>query len=405
MFFNKPIKEIKFNDVLSFCELKTKENFALDYKEEFPKNLEKTIASFANTYGGLIIIGVEENDGKPVDKPKGIKWERGLEERVYSITTSNITPPIFPEVQVCDPVKDKTFVIIQIPQSTNTPHAIENNTKVYSRTGNISTPEELININELHWLARHRENAINLRNENINSVNDRYYSLIEYGKVNIEFGELNMYIIPAYPTYLNVDLLKLKNEITSLEVNTLGNSVFPSFMNTSIKIMQNGLYLFIHNKGDLGEFTEYTAFNTSGLLFHSQDFGRIKKGNDDLPKKTVYLSQIVAQYFDFLHFYKNFANQINIHGDYKIHVALLKMFKVLPVYIGYNNFWGEDPEPFMDKRYIYDRILTTEVFNSKESIINEVADFAVDLQLGLGFPYTKDQAIKWLEEKSQNINF
>lgn len=66
MFFGKPLKEVSYQDVLDFCATKTKENEVLDYKEDFPTKLQKTIAAFANTYGGIIIIGVGEKDGFPV---------------------------------------------------------------------------------------------------------------------------------------------------------------------------------------------------------------------------------------------------------------------------------------------------------------------------------------------------
>ncbi|MBQ6436197.1 ATP-binding protein [bacterium] len=61
--FGKKLDELSFKDIQNFCEKSVPENIYLDYKEEInPKNdhLAKTIASFANTYGGWILIGVKE---------------------------------------------------------------------------------------------------------------------------------------------------------------------------------------------------------------------------------------------------------------------------------------------------------------------------------------------------------
>jgi len=62
MIYVKPINEITYDDVKNFIQKKIKENTFLDYKADFPRKLEKTIAAMANTHGGIIIIGVKEED-------------------------------------------------------------------------------------------------------------------------------------------------------------------------------------------------------------------------------------------------------------------------------------------------------------------------------------------------------
>jgi hypothetical protein len=47
-------------DLNTFLSTGVRENFILDFKRDFPKNLEKTLVAFANTYGGTILIGVDE---------------------------------------------------------------------------------------------------------------------------------------------------------------------------------------------------------------------------------------------------------------------------------------------------------------------------------------------------------
>ncbi len=51
----------------------------LNYKEDFPKHLQKTIAAMANTLGGVILICVAEDaEGKPVTPVNGIAFQRGI---------------------------------------------------------------------------------------------------------------------------------------------------------------------------------------------------------------------------------------------------------------------------------------------------------------------------------------
>ncbi|MDD6152677.1 MAG: ATP-binding protein, partial [Elusimicrobia bacterium] len=61
MFFDKPFHHLTFQDVAEFCRRGLPEGKQLDYKYMLPKNHEKfakTIASFANAMGGIIVVGV-----------------------------------------------------------------------------------------------------------------------------------------------------------------------------------------------------------------------------------------------------------------------------------------------------------------------------------------------------------
>ena len=72
MLYTKPITEILWDDVEAFCQQRVPEGTYLDYKQDFPKHLQKTIAAMANTLGGVILIGVAEDaEGKPVTPVNG----------------------------------------------------------------------------------------------------------------------------------------------------------------------------------------------------------------------------------------------------------------------------------------------------------------------------------------------
>ena len=100
MIFNSQISDITWSSIEEFCDEGISEGTFLDYKENFPKSLEKTISALAKTYGGIILIGVEEdNSNKPITPIKGIDFVRGLSEKVMHIILSNISPPIIPEIK------------------------------------------------------------------------------------------------------------------------------------------------------------------------------------------------------------------------------------------------------------------------------------------------------------------
>jgi predicted HTH transcriptional regulator len=165
MLYIKPINDITWDDVETFCLQKIPENAYLDYKRDFPTHLEKIIAAMANTLGGIILIGVaEDKENKPIVPVKGVDFKKGLSERVMNIILTNITPPVFPEIAVpCNKRGDKALLVVRIPQSHQTPHAIAENTEVYIRTGNRNKPERIASINEIEWLRDHRKKIRRLK--------------------------------------------------------------------------------------------------------------------------------------------------------------------------------------------------------------------------------------------------
>lgn len=78
MLYTKPIEQITWDDIESFCQQKIAEGPYLDYKELFPKKLEKTIAAMANTLGGVILVGIKEDkQSKPVPDERRLPKREG----------------------------------------------------------------------------------------------------------------------------------------------------------------------------------------------------------------------------------------------------------------------------------------------------------------------------------------
>ena len=75
---NKPWDKLRFRDIEKFLSEADDENFFFEFKsdDEEPKKLIKEISAFANTYGGYILLGV--NDDKTIGGCK--KW---TEQRIH----------------------------------------------------------------------------------------------------------------------------------------------------------------------------------------------------------------------------------------------------------------------------------------------------------------------------------
>src|SRR5271157_5965668 len=100
MLYTKTIERITFEDVVNFCAERHRESIHLDYKREIDNSLAKTIAAMANTWGGLILVGVEDDDSRPMLPVEGMYYQERLRERINNIILGNITPPVFPEIQI-----------------------------------------------------------------------------------------------------------------------------------------------------------------------------------------------------------------------------------------------------------------------------------------------------------------
>jgi len=123
--------KVDFKEVKSFCDQQISEGLRVEYKRDFPKNedLAKSVCAFANTEGGIILIGVEasKETNVPTSIP-GISIEKGLEEKVSSICLSHILPRVMPEIKLCpfnsSNGNQRAVLFVRISQSYTPPHYV-----------------------------------------------------------------------------------------------------------------------------------------------------------------------------------------------------------------------------------------------------------------------------------------
>jgi Putative DNA-binding domain len=207
--WTKPMAAIDFADVDAFCRMGQEEGIRLDYKGEWPGDLAKTIAAFANTLGGMIMLGVDADTvtNKPVWPPapivpprKGLPIEPGLAERVIQLARDNIYPPVLPDVSAVIPnglLPGQAVVVIRVPQSREAPHAVERRRKVYvyDRTGNQNDPHQLADIDHIQYLLNRRQRLDSEREESLRKATDRSLSLLARSTMPLRWFS----VTPFYP--------------------------------------------------------------------------------------------------------------------------------------------------------------------------------------------------------------
>ena len=162
--FNLSKDEITFEVVENFCR-EWPEGVRVEYKQEITKDIPKIVSSFANTQGGVFIIGVkaDKNDNTVMFPIEGIPETAGIEERIMQSAYEGIYPPVIPEVIKVDvPDTDNVVIIVRVAESVNAPHAIQNSTRVYIRVGSVTQPykkPELAEIDRIEYLFKRRQDT------------------------------------------------------------------------------------------------------------------------------------------------------------------------------------------------------------------------------------------------------
>lgn len=84
----------------------------LEFKEnaKSPLNIIKTVIAFANTSGGIIVIGVKDKNREPI----GVENILQEEERLANIISDSIEPLLIPDIEIVNH-KNKELLVINVP--------------------------------------------------------------------------------------------------------------------------------------------------------------------------------------------------------------------------------------------------------------------------------------------------
>jgi hypothetical protein len=156
--FTVEFAQVNYDWIKGFCKLGLPESDRIEYKRDFPEelHLEKAICALGNTWGGVILVGVEAD--KKTNTPEsipGVALSEGLQEMIVSKCLSNISPPLVPEVRICEfsstlmELKDRAVILIRVPWSSQAPHEIIPTHEILIRTRCRNAPADLGTIERL----------------------------------------------------------------------------------------------------------------------------------------------------------------------------------------------------------------------------------------------------------------
>lgn len=275
--FAKPLEQIKFAEIVEFLKTGVREGGALEFKRDFPKDLEKTLAALANTYGGIILIGVEETESGAAILPiAGVELKPGLRERVLQKALEAIYPPILPDVRVVEfgsdaslASPDRALVAVSVAESADAPHAVDQRTTVYLRAGNVSTwIDRKANIGEIEWLLNKRQKSQELKKRLIAQANERAIRMrhLRRGrkpqKLYWKDGEMTVTVTPTFP---RLSLMGLREWLAAVQQSTVEFDSAP-------RLLPLGRFQKIAGGASCDGEYGYSEYQQQGLILHEFDY-------------------------------------------------------------------------------------------------------------------------------------
>ncbi|MEE9442625.1 MAG: ATP-binding protein [candidate division Zixibacteria bacterium] len=154
----KNIKDFELSDFQELVTDKTEESITLEFKQEMykkndkgKKELLKDISAMANAYGGIIIIGISDEDHRAKELI-GVENAKDFESDINKCAKDSIKHPINHLETFITPFDDnKSFITIIVPNSSNKPFMVQhgNHWRFWKRVGTDNLPMSVQEIKDM----------------------------------------------------------------------------------------------------------------------------------------------------------------------------------------------------------------------------------------------------------------
>lgn len=262
---DKPLEKITFADIDRFVHEKWPEGKSVDYKrdsygakDDDKKELLKDASSFANTLGGDILIGVDEDKGVPTGIPGVSLPDIDKEKlRLEGIIRQGLEPRIEFGIHHVTTLTGTFVVIIRIKESLLAPHRV-----VYQKFGEFwarsSGGKYSMDTDELRRAFTLSDSIY----EKIRAFRKSRVNQISYGDAPISLvsgGRFIMHLIPvsAFRSRHDFDIETLLN--SARKISPLASS------GANHRLNMDGLLSFAGSEAGEG-FKTYTQFFRNGIV-------------------------------------------------------------------------------------------------------------------------------------------
>ena len=207
-----PISQLKTSDLAELLQEQAVENTRLEFKREVPEKDEtlKKLSSFANTFGGLVVIGAaaQSKDGR-IESLPGVDEVPGYKQKIVDWCFKECSPPI--TVDVSGPIptpsnNGKVCYVISVEESEVAPHFLNGRKGVWIRTNEFSGKYDvaLADEDELRHLLHRRQLTLDRRRSIIERARQRFGTYLSttpsnFGKTTPSGALLELCLVPRFP--------------------------------------------------------------------------------------------------------------------------------------------------------------------------------------------------------------
>lgn len=269
IFLERPITTQHIRDVCA----RFNEGLRVEYKVAFDgsvrSQLPKIVSSFANSQGGVLVVGVRAVNGVPQAPIEGFEPSprEELPLTVENICLQSINPPVLPRIQVVQSDKpNHVFLVIEVEESAEAPHAIENSTRVYVRTGNAANPYELAEVDLIIDLLRRRSEPLERRDRMLKAAQDRSVQTVPGG-----LPYLQVSICPQFPRTAICSSEEAWEFLVQATYQPA--ALIPA---NSTKRVPDGVASLSYQNAPRGILPRYAELNKYGLLYATSPFSTLR---------------------------------------------------------------------------------------------------------------------------------
>jgi hypothetical protein len=424
---NEPIDRFSFEKVVSFCQEGNIEGYQLEYKQDLSsqKGLSRQFASFSNSRGGVIVLGVvEDKIGKPVQYD-GLIFDSKIIDRIHQYA-SNVEPRPLYDVHKTNEEKGKVFILVRVYEGDRPPYYVQNDPNLYIRTGSLTDPIGLAGPEATELLFHKMEKAELAQNNSIYRSTEVFNSALRQAdkerlhwitternkhlqatqdakmqgkippeeqkypeKLGTQVSMLTLILQPYFPKNPLVSPRKLKEKIEEIRfTSTMGD-----FPDLNVKPIQDGLLHFKWN--DDGSIHCHQLYS-NGLLFFSEDVLRPGREKDT---KVIYLSHIAAYLFIFLNAAHRFFSLLNYQGAVLGYIELnnvdgARLKRITPNAYKSGLFWDYEKEvPIMDG-YKWNINIDTSLLQDKVALQKYFVELIREIYWSVGYEDVSEDLLK-----------
>ena len=290
--FAKPVSDISESDLQDLLAEHAVENLRLEFKRDVPDKhgtLTK-LSGFANTFGGLVVIGAEAGSDGRLQSLPGVAPQASYKQTIVQWCFDGASPPI--DVEVSDPISlaggtGRVCYVIGVGESDRGPHFLNGRKGLYVRSNEFSSRFEaqLATESEFRHLLNRRQLVRERRAELVGRARDRFetFTSQKYGEHGFRSHQgigarFDLSVGPTFPAYPLCDSKKLLSIIHSkrLSWRQVG---FPRTTGAGRTITQHESVISLLP----GSNFSILEANTWGLLYYATEIEReTQTGKNDI---------------------------------------------------------------------------------------------------------------------------